>query len=216
MINKTAHYYAGRFLVRLFGLKGFSYAHLNEDNIIDWLTGYQKNGTYVDVGANNPNLISNTRLFYERGWHGVNIEPTEQEYKMLMEVRTRDKNYNYAVGKGEITFFEGEVGDSAGNTFNSQAAAERGFHKKRTVTLKPLSEILSESGLETITFMTMDIEGFEHEALKTNDWTKYRPEVLCIEGSGYGYLSQYGYRWVFWDGLNSYYKLRTKETPKHS
>jgi FkbM family methyltransferase len=203
-------YYIGRLLVALFRLKGFSYSHLNEDNIIDWLTGYKKTGTYVDVGANNPELISNTRLFYERGWSGVNIEPTEREYNLLEEKRKRDKNYNCAVGKGEKIFYEGGDGNSAGNTMDSHAAAERGFQNKRVISLRPLSEILDESGLTSITFMTMDIEGFEHEALKTNNWTKYRPEVLCIEGSGYSFLKQYGYRWIFWDGLNSYYK-RIKE-----
>ena len=32
-----------------------------------------------------------------------------------------------------------------------------------------------------IDFMSIDIEGFELKALKSNDWTKYRPKILLIE-----------------------------------
>lgn len=48
---------------------------MNEDNVLDWLTGYKKTGVYVDVGANHPDRMNNTKLFYERGWRGINIEP---------------------------------------------------------------------------------------------------------------------------------------------
>lgn len=29
---------------------------------------------YVDVGANEPDAESVTKLFYLQGWHGINIE----------------------------------------------------------------------------------------------------------------------------------------------
>ena len=46
------------------------------------------------------------------------------------------------------------------------------------------------------------------EVLKSNDWDKYTADMLCIERSGYdSFLRKYGYRKVFDDGGNSYYKL---------
>ena len=34
-----------------------------------------ENGFYIDVGANHPAIDSVTKLFYENGWSGINIEP---------------------------------------------------------------------------------------------------------------------------------------------
>ena len=131
-------YYIGRLLVRIFGLKRFSYSSINEDNIIDWLTGYKKNGIYIDVGANNPDSINNTRLFYERGWRGINIEPTEKEFKLLQERRVEDTNYNCAIGSGEINFFEGGE-DNTGNTCDTDLALKRGIKNKLRVHIKNLA-----------------------------------------------------------------------------
>ena len=138
-IKKYLAYKFGRLLVKIFGLKKFSYSSLNEDNIIDWLTGYKKSGFYIDIGANNPDLINNTRLFYERGWRGINIEPSEKEFKMLQEKRPKDKNYNCAIGQSGKTvfFYEGEK-DNSGNTFNKEIAEKRKLRKKRSMVLKSL------------------------------------------------------------------------------
>ena len=200
-------YNIGRLLVRVLRLRGFSYSSLNEDNIIDWLTGYKKSGIYIDVGANNPDIINNTRLFYERGWRGINIEPSEKDFKLLQEKRPEDKNYNNAIGLGEIILFEGED-NSVGNTYNQKLADERGLTKTRKIKLKPLSEIFEENNLKTVDFISVDVETFEHEVLKSNNWEKYKATVLCIEGSGYDYLKKFGYKKVFWDGCNTYYKLK--------
>ena len=99
MVNHQLDYLFGRLLVRFFGLKRFSYSSLNEDNIIDWLTGYKAKGTYIDIGAYDPNLGNNTRLFYERGWRGINIEPTKENYKKFLQQRPKDINLDWAIGE---------------------------------------------------------------------------------------------------------------------
>jgi hypothetical protein len=35
-------------------------------------------GFYVDVGAADPETLSVTQAFYERGWSGINMEPLEE------------------------------------------------------------------------------------------------------------------------------------------
>lgn len=209
MSHNTIKYYIGRAFVKTLNLKGFSYSHLNEDNIIDWLTGYKEKGVYIDIGANNPDMISNTKLFYKRGWRGINIEPSEKEFALLQKQRPEDKNYNCGIGNGEMSYFEGDGTDNSGNTTNEKIAKIRGMNTKRKIILKPLSEIFKENNLTKVDFLSMDIEGSENEALRSNDWNKYKANVLCIEGSGYArYLKGFGYKPVFWDGANTYYKLR--------
>lgn len=206
MKNRKPSYLLGRILVRLAGVRGVSYSQLNEDNIIDWLTGHKEKGTYIDIGAFDPDEISNTKLFYLRGWRGINVEPNEAGYKKFLERRPEDVNLNCAVGMGEADFYSD--GGGSGNTFVKDTADKRGFVQKRRLKLKPLSEIFAENNLTKVDFISMDVETFEHEVIKSNDWNKYKADVLCLEGRGYPELKKYGYRLVFWDGGNSYYKLR--------
>jgi hypothetical protein len=49
-------------------------------------------GFYVDVGAAHRDLLSVTRHFYDRGWSGVNVEPTFCFYPLLCDARPRDIN----------------------------------------------------------------------------------------------------------------------------
>ena len=55
------------------------------------LQGVEK-GFYVDVGAHDPTFHSVTKLFYDRGWRGVNIEPTTAGFLALQAARTEDVN----------------------------------------------------------------------------------------------------------------------------
>ena len=199
-------YYFGRILSRIYGVnKTPSYSSLHEDNILDWLTGYKKDGFYIDIGANNPDRINNTKLFYERGWKGINIEPDKNGYDLFCQKRPRDINLNCAVGDGEAIYYK-DSGATVGNIFTKDLAKERGFVKEEKMILKPLREIFAENNLKMVDFISMDVEGFENEVLKSNDWEKYGARVLCIEGYKYDYLKQFGYKRVFWDGSNSYYK----------
>jgi FkbM family methyltransferase len=206
IINKIKYYF-GRILVKLYGFKGKSYASLNEDQIIDWLLGYRKTGKYIDIGANDPEIISNTRLFYERGWNGINVEPNKKDFDKLQKIRIKDINLNFAVGTGDIKYYL-NCGDTTASTCDPKLAEERGLKNAQTLKLKPLKEIFEENHLTKVDFISIDVESFENEVLRSNDWDKYKADLLCIEGTGYGWLKKYGYRFAFWDGFNSYYKLK--------
>ena len=157
---------------------------------------------YIDIGANDPEHINNTKLFYERGWNGINIEPEKRGMDYLQK-RPRDINLNCAVGNGEKIYFSSNI--SGGNTFTKELAESRKeLTEKKKMTLKPLREIFKENNLTMVDFISIDVEGFENDVLKSNDWNKYKAQILCIEGYKYDYLKQFGYKKIFWDGCNSY------------
>ena len=52
-----------------------SYAQNGEDIVLWRGLGHIRDGIYVDVGGWEPDLDSVTRLFYDRGWRGVDVEP---------------------------------------------------------------------------------------------------------------------------------------------
>ena len=51
------------------------YSQFYEDYILGYVFKDQKSGFYVDVGASHPTDGSVTRLLYDRGWSGINVEP---------------------------------------------------------------------------------------------------------------------------------------------
>jgi len=75
-----------------------SYAQAKEDVLLfDTLRQVPAEaGFYIDVGANDPETDSVTKLFYEQGWHGINIEPSAEWFARLTKSRTWDINIQAA------------------------------------------------------------------------------------------------------------------------
>jgi len=183
--------------IDLFKKDNISYSSNKEDLIIDILTKHKKKGTYIDIGAYLPDRINNTKKFYERGWRGINIEPGEKGYELFKEKRPQDINLNIAIGEGEINF-KGYP-EVSGN--------------KRRIVLTPLKQIFKDYKLDFVDFISIDVDRFENEVLKSNDWNQYKAKVLCIEGKGYdGFLKQFGYKKALFDGTNTYYVLKNKKS----
>ena len=87
--------------------KFVTFSEYLEDYILFSIFYDVKNGFYIDIGANDPNLCSVTKAFYLRGWHGINIEPLPDKYKSLQLNRKKDINLNICIGKieGNGTFY---------------------------------------------------------------------------------------------------------------
>ena len=50
-----------------------------------------------------------------------------------------------------------------------------------TVPARPLSEILDQHGITKVDFFSLDVEGYELEALKGLDFTRHAPRFLLVE-----------------------------------
>ena len=79
--------------------KFITFSEYLEDYILFCILYDIKNGFYIDIGANDPDLCSVTKAFYLRGWHGINIEPLPDKYKSLQLIRKKDININICAGK---------------------------------------------------------------------------------------------------------------------
>ena len=75
-----------------------SYAQNFEDVLLWRALGGVTDGFYIDVGAAHPDIDSVTRAFYDRGWSGINIEPTPEYSLRLAAARPRDVNLRLVLG----------------------------------------------------------------------------------------------------------------------
>lgn len=195
------------------------YAQNKEDLFIGAYFPDIEDGFYVDIGANDPELDSVTKLFYDKGWHGINVEPILRHYKALQEARPRDLNLRIGLSNspGKLRFREYVQGDGL-STFDQNMVkqyeagnnARAKKYKEYDVEVKTLAEIMDQNKVKHVHFMKIDVEGYEYEVIAGNDWSKYRPELLCIEANHIAkdwrpLLKKAKYTKVFFDGINEYY-----------
>lgn len=201
-----------------------TYSQYNEDIILAALLSKQSKGFYVDVGANHEEYHSVTKYFYKRGWHGINIEPIPRLIKEFEKTRKRDINLGIAVStqKGELLFREYPEHDgysTLSQTYMDEPDKAALPHKDYKVKVDTLAHVFKKHASDMqIDFLKIDVEGFEEDVLKGNDWDVYRPHVVCIEANHRDtkadwsqYLADEGYKRVIFDGLNEYYVAKEAE-----
>ncbi|WP_199119092.1 FkbM family methyltransferase [Pedobacter sp. ASV28] len=169
-----------------------SYSQDGEDMILKALFEQKKGykGFYVDVGAHHPVRFSNTKYFYDKGWKGINIEPTPNAIKAFKTFRRRDINLNIGIGpeKGELTFYC--FNEPALNSFSKEVServdresSKYKIIKELKIEVMPLSlvfdQYLPKGG--KIDFISIDVEGLDYQVLTSNNWDKYQPEVILVE-----------------------------------
>lgn len=196
----------------------------NQEDVILWQALQNiSNGFYVDVGAGHPTDISVTKVFYDHGWHGINIEPNGQMYALLKDQRPRDINLCACAGPkaGSETFmyYDGGVGIVANNPQIRDIFEHHG-HKGTEALLGQitLNEVLTEypPPAGRIHFLKIDVEGYEAEVLKGLDLDRFRPWLIVVEAilpTTYfrtdqpwtPYLLSNHYRFVYFDGQNCFF-----------
>jgi hypothetical protein len=165
-----------------------SFSQFGEDIVVYSLFGGRKGGYYVDIGAHDPFVLSNTALLATFcDWHGVNVDVDDRAIARFEQHRPNDTNVCAAIGgessMREVTLFN--VG--AVNTFDPKLASNPRWaphlREKRMVQISPLHEILDKyvPPGQKIDYLNIDIEGLDYEAVASNNWGIYRPEILTVE-----------------------------------
>jgi FkbM family methyltransferase len=207
-----------------------SYAQNMEDYLLWRALKDVKQGFYVDVGANDPEVDSVTKSFYDKGWRGVNIEPFALAFQKLAKERPDDTNINCAVSdkSGEVTFFErtSECGLSTCDPKIANMHRENGIaFLEKKIAAFTLNDLLRPFSGKEIHFLKIDVEGFEKQVLQGLDFSKHRPWIVVVEATiplsqtqsyqGWEHLLVLAkYDFVFFDGLSRYYVACERENLK--
>lgn len=190
------------------------YSQYLEDYILSIVFEKQEKGFYVDVGAAHPSSGSVTKLFYKKGWRGINFEPIKELYKKLVEARPEDINYNLGISdeEGELNFYQSS-GDGGLSGFNIELDNQADSYR---VPVTTLSEILTKNNIKEIDFLKIDVEGFERNVLLGLDFKKFSPKVVLLEAldakslepnhqDWENILTNSGYSFILFDGINRFY-----------
>lgn len=203
-----------------------TYAQNFEDVLLERCFRNLEKGFYIDAGAWDPVLDSVTKHFYERGWNGINVEPSREYAIRLLQDRPRDITLNAALGDaiGRAPFYN--LSESRLSTLSPatlEQLAPFGFAvnegETQILTLRHVCELYVNGDIH---FLKIDVEGMEKEVISGADWSHYRPWVLLVEATvpfsqtpawdnWEPMLLQAGYVFTLFDGLNRYY-VRTENT----
>ena len=162
-----------------------SFSQFGEDLICRYLCDFGATGFYVDIGAYHPMLFSNTYSLYRRGWRGVGVDPNPSVAELFQRFRPRDIFVNTAVGTDfgcvEMAMFDDPVFNCTSDQLHNVPLPMRHTARLTKVTIQPLREILKRNDVDSVNFMSIDCEGRDLDVLRSNDWSRCRPSLLCIE-----------------------------------
>jgi FkbM family methyltransferase len=145
--------------------------------------------SYLDIGAHHPTYLNNTRIFYETGSRGVNVEPDPTLIEAFKRKRPKDINLNIGVAASDGTLAFYVMAPRTLNTFSQKeanAAVEEGqgrIHVEEVIQI-PVTNInkLIETYFDTWPdFLSLDVEGMDLAILQCIDYSKTRPKVICVE-----------------------------------
>lgn len=131
---------------------------------------------YVDLGAHHPEHLSNTKLLYDRGACGMNVEANAALIPAFHEQRPRDFTLHTGVtakpGPSMMTFHM--YGDTSGiNTFSSEQVEHLKHipvRKTAEIAVMPISSVCAmfrgHFNREAPDILLSDIEGFDYDVLE--------------------------------------------------
>jgi len=188
-----------------------SFSQFGEDRLVWKYFGEKKSGFFIEVGANDPENLSQTLLLEQNGWRGILVEPQSACCERLRRLRPQARVFQVACGapeqRGKALLHLNAEGSKLGSPDPARPAAA-GYEEVQVMTL---DDILEQAGNPRIDFLSIDVEGIELQVLRGFDLKKHRPQLMLIEDNFpnrlkvHRYLKQQGWRLVKRTGCNNWY-----------
>jgi FkbM family methyltransferase len=188
-----------------------------EDRLKAEFFGPQRNGFFVEVGANAPQLGSQSWQFEQAGWTGLLVEPQPDLAERLRQGR-----------RAHVVAAACSSPANAGRTMTLHVLGPHSsLNRELAVTgvvaeseidvpIRTLDDILQEIGAPSpIDFVSIDVEGHEVEVLSGFDLERWRPRLLLLEDhvttlAAHRFVTRAGYRLIRRTGPNGWYVPRAQ------
>jgi hypothetical protein len=185
-----------------------SYAHNLEDVLLQRALGHIERGCYLDSAAGDPLHSNATQAFYQRGWHGINLETSPALLRRLRIARPADVNLALAAAaeEGECAWYE--VDQAGASTFDAalaqqQRAAGRSVVQHQ-VALQTLNAVCQQHLDGALHFLRLA----DSAALAGLDLQRWRPWIIVLRAGGVtplAALQAARYSLAYADGYNQFY-----------
>lgn len=166
--------------------------YLNENHFFN-----KKNGVFVDIGAHDGVLISNTH-FYEKelGWNGICIEPQPDIFEQLKQNRScalLNMCIGAQSGSEEFIWVHDYANMLSGlvSTYDPrhlerlqrEIVEYGGSYEIIKVPTITLNEVLKAHHLDCIDYLSIDTEGSELEILMALDFDAHYIHIIDVENN---------------------------------
>lgn len=170
-----------------------SFSQSGEDIIMEYLLGLRNISvpTFLDIGGYHPVYANNTYKFFLKGARGVNIDANPAAIESFKKKRPQDVNLNVGVGSEEGTFPFFIMEEESLNTFSieelgnlklSGHSLKQGLDIPVVKVNKIFEQYFKENGCD---LFSLDAEGADFDIIRSFDFNKYAPKVICIETINY-------------------------------
>ena len=149
---------------------------------------FSGHGIYVDVGAFDPIVYSNTLRLHLAGWQGINIDPDPKHILRFDRLRPKAHNVCLAIANGErmeefLVYSAGTTSQLASCAIDGRSLLKEQPVGKILVPVRPLAAVLKDFLVDPSRFavLSVDTEGGDLAVLQSNDWAHFRPYVIAVE-----------------------------------
>lgn len=183
--NPDARYvYLSRDEIGAIRSRGY-HGQIGQDYFLDLLFDQQK-GSFIDIGANNPDINSNTLFFEEKGWDGFAFDPL-RSLGDRWQSRPKTKFVNAGISDKVETRTFVEILPRVGWEHQLSAFEEfvrpedvREYESVRyPVECAPVSHFVQADG--AFQFVSIDVEGAEALILAGFDFSAAPPKAILLE-----------------------------------
>jgi FkbM family methyltransferase len=168
----------------------------NEEKLIlDYFNGYI--GTFLEIGANDGQTLSNCHEVALQGWGGVCVEPSIQVFPKLKKLYAKNKKIQclqLAIGNEDKTvkFYEsGNLLSGSDAALVSSVDFEETKRWRRNVSfvtteaqMVTFETFMQKSKYNKFDLISIDAEGFDFAILSQIDLTQIGCKMLVVEWNG--------------------------------
>jgi len=158
----------------------------------------KKNGIYIELGALDGILFSNTKFFEDTlNWTGILIEPHSLMFELLQKNRPNNYLFNNLVSNtNELLNFKYFIDCHAAVSGVENTLSQHHFDvyynninnnhlRQSSIMIKPISltEIIKQTDIKHFDLLSLDVEGHELEVLQSWDFS-VSIDIIIIEMLG--------------------------------
>ena len=162
-------------------------SQLSQDLFVIYFSGRKKDGFFIEIGASDGFLLSNTLALEKYGWKGIISEPSSvYRDKIIKRKCIISKKAVFNESGLKLLFAEVEkypdlsgLKDSLDKDMNHHRRNESNTIEVETISLNDLIE--QNTSNKNIDYISIDTEGSEYEILKNFDFKKYSVEIFTVE-----------------------------------